>query len=307
MYWPKPTVLHAVFEDVTGLRISSPVRINGLQVGLVSSFGQVEKDMTKIKVTFNLNDGIEVPKTTKAELVGSVMGSAEIYLNYQGNCSESECAQTGDYLTGSTRSMLASYTSPDELGEYMAEVSGGLNAVIDTLNKRLADSEDLKKSVGDAQVILANLKSTTGRIDRLMGKSSSSIEGSLKNVESITGNLQENNEKISAIIASAEKLSKELEAIDMKGLTGDVQKTMTQLQSTLSSSEKAIQNLGTLLKSLNEGGEGAVAMLLHDKAFASNLQATVKDLDLLLEDIRMHPERYRRILSKKKMPYEGRD
>ena len=125
----------------------------------------------------------------------------------------------------------------------------------------------------------------------------------MKNVESITGNLEANNEKISGIIASAEKLSKELEAIDMKGLTGDVQKTMTQLQATLSSSEKAIQELGTLLKSMNEGGEGAVAMLLHDKAFASNLQATVKDLDLLLEDLRLHPERYRRILSKKKMPY----
>lgn len=299
----KTTVLHAVFEDVTGLRVSSPVRINGLQVGLVSDFGQVDNDLSKIKVTFNLDDGIMVPKNAKAELVGSVMGNTEILLTYEGNCSGSSCAQSGDYITGATRSMLSSYTSPEEIGKYMEEVSGGLNSVIDTLNQRLANSEDLQKSVDDAKVILANLKSTTGRIDRLMGKSSSSIEGSLKNVESITGNLEANNQKISGIIASAEKLSKELEAIDMKGLTGDVQKTMTQLQSTLASSEKAIQDLGTLLKSMNEGGKGAVAMLLHDKAFAGNLQATVKDLDLLLEDLRLHPERYRRILSKKKMPY----
>ena len=66
-----------------------------------------------------------------------------------------------------------------------------------------------------------------------------------------------------------------------------------------------MRNLNSVLKNLGEGGEGAIAMLLHDPGFAQKLQVTVKDLDLLLEDIRLHPERYRRILSKKKMPYEA--
>lgn len=301
----KTTVLHAVYEDVTGLRISTPVRINGLQVGLVSDFEQEGSDMNKIKVTFNLNDGVRVPKDTKAELIGSIMGGAEIYLTYTGNCSGPDCAQNNDYIQGVTRSMLGSYTTPEEISKYMSEVSTGLTTVLDSLNKRVEDSEEIQKSMNDAKAILANLNATTSRIDRLMAGSSSSIEGSLKNVEAITGNLKDNNEKISGIIANAEKLSEELKSINMAELSGDVQKTMTQLQTTLASSDKAINDLGTLLRSLNEGGEGAVAMLLHDKDFANNLQATVKDLDLLLEDIRLHPERYRRILSKKKMPYEA--
>ena len=127
----------------------------------------------------------------------------------------------------------------------------------------------------------------------------------MKNVESITGNLKNNNEKITAILDNAEKLSTDLKAINMAELSGDVQKTMSQLQATLASSDQAIKDLGILLKSLNEGSEGAVAMLLHDEAFADNLQKSIKNLDLLLEDIRLHPERYRRILSKKKMPYEA--
>ena len=301
----KSTTLYAVFHNVNGLRISTPVRINGLQVGLVSSFKQVDNDISQIKVAFSIDDGIHVPKNTRAELVSaSLMGGSEIHLIYSGNCSGSDCAQNGDYLTAATQSMLGSFTTPEEVKAYINELSQGLGSVIDTLNNRLANSEELNKSIADAKAILSNLNSTTGRIDRLMAGSSSSIEGSLKNVESLTGNLASNNEKINAIIASAEKLSKDLEAINMAELSGDVQKTMAQLQTTLASSDKAINDLGALLKNMNEGGEGAVAMLLHDKAFANNLQTTVKNVDLLLEDLRLHPERYRHILSKKKMHYE---
>ena len=44
-------------------------------------------------------------------------------------------------------------------------------------------------------------------------------------------------------------------------------------------------------------------MLLSDQQFAKEVQLTVKHLELLLQDVRLHPERYRRILSKKKDPY----
>ena len=45
-------------------------------------------------------------------------------------------------------------------------------------------------------------------------------------------------------------------------------------------------------------------MLLNDKEFAANLGVTIKNLDFLLRDLRLHPERYRRILSKKELKYE---
>ncbi len=300
------TTLYSVYEKVDGLRISTPIRINGLQVGLVADFHQVDGDLNRIRVTLNLNKGISVPKDSKAELVSaSLMGGSEIHLTYSGSCSGDECAQDGDYLEGITRSLIGSFTTPDEMRLYMEELNKGLGSVIDTLNSRLSQSKELNKSISDAKAILANLNSTTGRIDRLMAGSSSSIEGSLKNVESITGNLKDNNEKITTILANVEKLSNDLGKINMEDLGKDVQGTMKQLQTTLASSDKAINDLAALLKNLNEGGEGAVAMLLHDKEFADNLQLTVKNIDLLLEDLRLHPERYRRILSKKKMPYEA--
>ncbi len=300
------TTLYSVYERVDGLRISTPIMINGLQVGLVANIAQVEDDLNQIQVTLNLNDGVKVPKSAKAEIVSaSLMGGSEVHLTFNSNCSGANCAQSGDFLEGTTRSLIGSFTTPDEMKTYMDEVSIGLGRVIDTLNAKLANSEELSKSINDAKAILANLNSTTGRIDRLMAGSSSSIEGSLKNVESITGNLKDNNEKISTILANVEKLSNDLEKVNMAELSEDVQATMKQLKTTLASSDKAIKDLSGVLKNLNEGGEGAIAMLLHDKQFADELHETVKNVDLLLEDIRLHPERYRRILSKKKMPYEA--
>ena len=43
---------------------------------------------------------------------------------------------------------------------------------------------------------------------------------------------------------------------------------------------------------------------MKDEALYDNLEAASKELQLLLLDIKLHPARYRRILSKKEIPYE---
>ena len=43
--------------------------------------------------------------------------------------------------------------------------------------------------------------------------------------------------------------------------------------------------------------------LLKDDKLYNNLEAVTKEMELLLLDIKLHPARYRRILSKKEIPY----
>ena len=66
----------------------------------------------------------------------------------------------------------------------------------------------------------------------------------------------------------------------------------------------AVSSLSNVLKKINSK-EGTLGLLIHDKKLYDEINKTVIDLDLLVKDIRLHPERYRRILSKKKMPYEA--
>ena len=60
----------------------------------------------------------------------------------------------------------------------------------------------------------------------------------------------------------------------------------------------------SLLASI-DNGEGTMGKLLKDDALYNNLEGASKEMESLLLDIKLHPERYRRILSKKEMPYEA--
>jgi phospholipid/cholesterol/gamma-HCH transport system substrate-binding protein len=294
----------AEFENIEGLRISTPIYIHGLQVGLVANFKQQDQNLEKIDVEMQLDPGVKIPETAVAEIVTSVMAGATVNLVFEGNCSGDGCLQNNDRIKGVMKGVLSSLASPEEVKLYVEELSTGLNVLIDTIGKKLSESEELKNSAKDVQAILANLNTTTARLDRLMANAAGPLEGTLKNFESVSGNLKASNEQIKTILANLDVLSEDLKKADISGLSGDVKKTMQKLQGTLSSADGAIENLSAALSQLKEGGNGAIAMLLHDKAFADKLQLTIKDLDLLLQDIRMHPERYRRILSKKEMPYE---
>ncbi|HEX9825251.1 MAG TPA: MCE family protein, partial [Flavobacteriaceae bacterium] len=53
-----------------------------------------------------------------------------------------------------------------------------------------------------------------------------------------------------------------------------------------------------------EQGEGTMGKLLKDEALYNNLKGASKEMEELLRDIKLHPKRYFRILSKKEVPYQ---
>ncbi len=299
---PKTTVF-AYYDRVDGLRLSTPIFINGYEVGLVASIKQDPKDLQRIRVTMEIDEEVKIPKDAVAEIVTtSLMGGTAINLVFSSPCT-SDCVVEGDYIKGVAKGMLASMASPDEFRAYMDELNYGLRGALDTLSERLSESGELNESVSDVRAILTNLRSTTGKLDHIMTGSASAIQGSLANIESITGNLKASNEQIRNILANAEALTNDLKGANMNELAGEAKNTMQKLQATLSTSEKAIGDLQSILTKAKDGN-GAIGMLLSDPAFANEMQLTVKHFELLLQDIRLHPERYRRILSKKYKPYE---
>jgi len=300
----KKTVVYATYERVDGLRISTPTMVNGLQVGLVSDVFQSPDDPNVITVEMHLDNGVKVPKNAIATIVSDgPMGGVHIDLVFEGNCFDKDCIANGGYLKGFTKGLLASMVTPDEMKLYMDQLNSGLKEMLDTLSDRLKNSEEIDKSVQDIRITLSNLRSSTDKLDKMMTNSAGSVERSIKNIESITTSLKESNQQIRNILANAEDVSKDLKDANVQELVGETKVTMQKLQTTLASSDKAIADLGAILQNI-KNGDGALPMLLNDKEFATNLQTTMKNMDLLLRDVRLHPERYRRVLSKKQMEYE---
>lgn len=300
---PKNRV-YVVYNRVDGLRVSTPVLLNGLQVGLVADIRQDKNDLHNIIVTLELDRDIRIPKTANANIVTtSLMGGTAINIDFEGSCIDQDCILSGDTLHGNMLSLLASMADPSEVQNYVDQISGGLKSVIDTLDARLKQSREIQESVQDVRSILSNLNSVSGQLNQLLA---GSVKNSVQNIEVLTGTLRKSNAQIETILHNAAALSTDLNNANLDEVAAEARQAISQLQVTLQSSQNAVSQLEGVLADV-KNGQGALGMLLHDEQFAREVQLTIKHLELLLQDLRLHPERYRRILSKKKDPYTKPD
>jgi phospholipid/cholesterol/gamma-HCH transport system substrate-binding protein len=306
------TYLYVQYDEIDQLATSTPVTIQGFQVGIVShiEFKNVN-DKQVVEVELDIQKGIKIPKTATASIVSTgLMGGKAVVIEFDKPCEGDRCAKSGDMLEGRFKSVLASMMSTDDLGNYMDEVQLGVGPIVDSLKNKIGGSAEGQQSMQDIQVIIANLKSVTGSLDVLMRKSSGKIDGLLGNLESITNTINASQSDIKGIISNASAFSTKINNLELDKTLEKANKAidstpalMDKLQGTLAEADKAAQELSSLMIKMNSG-DGTLGKLMNQDDLYNNLEKAVRNMDLLMEDIRLHPERYRRILSKKKMPYQ---
>lgn len=308
------TLYYVEYDNVDQLSISTPVLVNGFQVGIVSNI-YMKPENQKIEVTLEITEDINIPKTTAAQIFSTgFMGGRAVNLDFGGKmCKGANCAQSGDYLQGQTKNLFSSMIgNPQDLSPYMDEVRMNVGGIVDSIKNRVVGPDgETNESVEDVKTILANVKRLTISLDRMMASSTTKIDGLLDDAQVITNNLKSNNSRINSFITNVDELTGKLNSAD---ITGTVDKASTAmdgasdaikgLETTLASADEAVKDLSVLLKKVNST-EGTMGMLLNDKKLYEDLDRTLTNMDFLLQDLRLHPERYRRILSKKKMPYEA--
>ena len=77
----------------------------------------------------------------------------------------------------------------------------------------------------------------------------------------------------------------------------DLGKTAKNLQKTLANVDKVMADL--------QAGKGTMGKMLNDEVLYNNLSKTSKELELLLQDVRLYPTRYVNVslFGKKNKPY----
>lgn len=97
------------YANVDQLRPSSPIFINGLEVGTVKDMYVDPEDDKTIIAVLNIEQPVDIPKETKATIIGlSLMGGKAIELEIPYPCKGRDCARSGDFLEGRTKSFLES-------------------------------------------------------------------------------------------------------------------------------------------------------------------------------------------------------
>jgi len=272
-------VFYAIYQDVAGLEKTNPVTINGLNVGQVRNMYFTNEFSAMVTIEIIINNPINIPANSSAKIVSSdLLGSkaVEILLG-KGNV----LAQSGDTLSAEIEMSIK-----DEVNRQLQPIKskaedlmGSIDTVLTMLQSVFSydNSDNFAKSVKHIANSFENLESTTSTLDTLITGQKSRIEGILLNIESITANLKNNEDNLNNIIANFSSVSDSLAKIKFAETMYNVDKTMSQMASV---TEK-INN-----------GEGSLGMLVNNDSLYIGLEKSSKELNLLLEDIRLNPKKY---------------
>ena len=259
------------FTKTEGLNVADPVKINGLRVGAVEDMIEKDADLTGIVVAFHVVREINIPKDSYAKIAASPLGTAAIIITMG---KSTDFLQNGDTLKGlETKSMLENFS--EKLEPTVENVNKTL-ASLDVAVQKIGNifDENANKNIAN---ILKELASTTNRLNSLLEPNRGSLSASLNNIEKFTGNLNKNNDSISALVNNLTKVSRDI--------------SNSQLDKTIGGLSTATENLNAILGGIKEG-KGSLGMLTSDKQLYQNLNRTANSLNILLQDLKLHPKRY---------------
>ncbi len=266
---------YVVFDNSGGINISSPVVVNGKKVGRVSGIEFVSDTDHRIKMSIEIKKKYTINKGTVASLesLGLMSGSGIVL-----HLGESpEMLASGEVLQGRQ--------VPDLMAQ-LAPMESTIRSILNSMDSILASFN----SVLDERTV------------RGLGQSLDALHASLENVESITSNadalLAANKRKVNDMIANLEGLSKMLydkrevvaSAIDDFAALGDTL-AHAEVGASLRSLKESLAQVETALGKVN-GGKGSLGRLLNNDTLYMNLEKSSRQLNLLLQDLRVNPERY---------------
>lgn len=248
-----------VMRDINGLSASSPVYANGFQVGVVRNIlYDYEGVNGGIIVTIDVDNKMRIPVGTTAEVSSDLMGNLKLNLILSDNMRES--IEPGGVIIGSLGKGMM-----DEVAQMMPQLKAllpKLDSILTNVNIIMSDPA-LKSIIDNVNGATDNLNKSSAQLNKMMTQFESTMPGMLQKVDAVLGNT----EQITSDIAKA-----------------DIATTMKNISVTL-------QNCRELTDKLNSN-EGSLGKLINDPSLYDNLNATMRDADSLMIDLKSHPKRY---------------
>ncbi len=300
---------YTVVNDAKDINTATAVLINGYQVGTVISINPKPEDVKQIVVGFQVKKEIKLPNTTLVEMrPKGAMGGKEFELVFDKYC-DGNCAQNGAMLQSKTIGLLGALITPEEINPHIESITASIDKTIGKLGKGETDAP-LDQTIKDLSITMENLATTTSRFSNLMAKSSKDMEVTLANMAIITDGLVNSNAKISGILNDVSTLTKDLSKVSLSTTVEKTNGTIDQAQISLKSMEATLAETTAVMKDLNSmvdkmnSSDGSLGLLMSDKTLYDNLKSSSKNMDLLLQDVRLNPRRYLKVFGKKVPDYE---
>lgn len=308
--------VHTVIDNVTGLAVSSPVKVNGFKIGNVNDIVLNPEDVNSMVVYMEIDGNIKYPKNTVAAIVsGQLVGGKEVILSFDGLCDGTNCLTSGDKIVSRNVGFVESLVGEENMSNYSDGIKETVGSVMDTLNKSLMDENSespINQSFRSLETTMNNLASTTSSMNSLFRKSQDELSSTISNLATITETMATSDAQIRSMLANMTEITKDLNEANLGATVGNANKAidtatgmLTDVSGTLEKANETFTNLNDLLVKMDKG-DGSLSQLMNDKQLYENLEATTKNLSLLLQDFRLNPKRYVNVsvFGKKAKKYE---
>ena len=273
------STFYGVYDSVEWLKVSSGVIYRGYQVGQVISIQFTGERFDRVLVKFSVDKGLELPSNTLAMIQSADLMGSKVVALVPGD--SHVFAVSGDTLRSQVERGLMEQVSQQmlPLKQKAERLLGSLDSVL-LIVQGLFNEEtkkNLSNSFGSIDRTLRNLEGASGNLDTLIQGESARISSILQDVNSITGNLRNNNEEISNILGNVSAISDSLR--------------QASLHQTLMSLDYILATTDSIMNKINRG-EGTIGALLNDNDLYYNLNQVSENLNRLLVEFRYNPKRF---------------
>jgi len=272
-------VFYAIYDRVDGLVTANPVNVNGMKIGQVSDLYFASDSSARIVVKLAVKSDLLIPDNSIARIYSEdLMGDKAIAIVLG---TSKRYAQSGDTLKNEIEESLK-----EEVNKQVLPIKKKAEDLISSIDSLVGVIQyvfnaemraDLIASVRSIKQTIGHLETTSQVIDTLVQTQQSRFATIIANITSITDNLNNNNEDISRIIHNFSAISDTI--------------ARARVSETLKNTNQTLKDVSTVLTKIDRG-EGTLGMLINDDSLYVHLNSSARDLDMLLRDIRMDPNRY---------------
>jgi phospholipid/cholesterol/gamma-HCH transport system substrate-binding protein len=253
----------ARFETVAGLELQDPVIVSGYKIGQVKDM-QLVGDSVQVRLL--IDSRYQLVRDSQAILRNlTLLGDKAIEI-VKGK--SAEMLPPGGEIPGQLE------TDFFDLAEAAAPIGEDITVLLKRFRSTFDENTEasLKGSLRNLNVISSAVaESVTQNVDEV-GQVLASLKSAAKNLEQLT---QPEGKSMRDVIANLDSSANSLKAATAR------------FNSIASSMEKTFGKI--------EKGEGSLGKLIHDDTLYRNLEKFTQDLDLLILDVKQHPQKYIKI------------
>lgn len=250
---------HASYGNATGMQVGRPVTLNGYKVGQINHI-QLMNASTKpsVLITFAIEEDLILASNTVARIYDmDFLGAKGIELIL------------GDAPTMlSAGDTLSSNIAPSMMDGMVKELVGKIEPFLE------GEMKEMGVKVNSA---LDNFNALSTTLNTEINENKSDIRSMIHNFRTISDDLVLLTDSIQSTVITYNNLGHKINDMElektvrnMNGVLGELDKTLTAVNSD----------------------QGTIGKMLNDKTLYNNLEASVKEMELLLKDMREHPKRY---------------